>query len=70
MKKKAHQDAQGIIEDARENVKYEITKAAEELKNRIVDLTISAAERVIQEKLTEEQDKILVRDFLEKVDEI
>ena len=67
---KAHEDAQDIINNAREGIKNEIASAKEELKNRIVDLTISAAENVIHEKLSEEQDKKLVREFLEKIDKI
>jgi F-type H+-transporting ATPase subunit b len=66
----AHQEAQEIINNARDNIKYELAKAKEELKEQIVDLTISATKNVIQEKLTEERDKNIIREFLDEVDEL
>lgn len=68
IRKKAHLDAQDIIENARENVKYELLKAKEELRDEIVDLTISTAENLIKDKLTEDDDRKLVKDFLEQLD--
>ena len=70
VREKAHEEAQGIINSAKKDIKYELEKAKEELKDKIIDLTISAAEMVIQEKLTAEDDKKIVKDFLEKVDEL
>lgn len=69
VRKSAHLEAQGIIENARQNIKHELTKAKEELKDKVIDLTISVAEDIIREKLTESQDRKLVREFLDKVDE-
>ncbi len=70
VRKEAQLNAQLIINDARESIKYELSRAKEELKIKIVDLTIRATENVIQEKLTEEGDKKLVEQFLDKIDEI
>jgi len=70
VRKQAHQQAQAIIEKAREDLRYELVKAKEELKDEIVNLTIAAAEEVVQQKLTGENEKKLIRDFLEKVDRI
>ena len=70
VRKKAQEGAQDIIEDARKSIEYELSKAKEELKNQIVDLTIRAAEDLIQEKLTEEGDRKLVENFLEKIEKI
>jgi len=70
VRKKAHEEAQDIIENSRANIKYELGKAKEELKEQIIDLTIKATESVIQEKLTEEDDKKLVGDFLDRLDKI
>jgi len=70
IRKKANEQAEDLINDARKNIKNELEKAKEELKDKIVELTISAAEMVIQEKLTGEGDKRLVKDFLEKADEL
>lgn len=70
LNKNARLDAEKIIENAKRDIKYEILKAKEELKERIVNLTIAAAENLIQEKLTEKRDTQIVRDFLEKIDEV
>jgi F-type H+-transporting ATPase subunit b len=70
IKKDAHLQAQQIIETAKDNIKYEIEKAKEVVKEQIIDLSIRAAEEVIQEKLTEEQDRRIVKDFLNKVGQV
>jgi F-type H+-transporting ATPase subunit b len=69
LRKKAHEEASQIIEHAKENIRYELVKAKQDLKEEIVELSIKAAENIIQEKFTPEQDKNLVRDFLKKIDE-
>jgi F-type H+-transporting ATPase subunit b len=67
MRKKAHEEAQDIIMDARQQVKYEVTKVQEQLKEKIVDIALSAAETVIQEKLNEDGDRKIVEDFIREV---
>ncbi len=67
-KKKANEEAQRIINSAKEDIKYAVSRAREEVKEQIVDLTIRAAEDVIQEKLTTQQDIKLVHDFLKRID--
>ena len=51
----------------RNDIKQEIAKAREALKDEIVNLTISGVENVVGEKLTEESDRKLVRDFLDNL---
>jgi len=68
LKKSAYLESQKIIDQARANIKYEFSKAKEELKEEIIDLSIKAAESVIQEKLTEKEDRKLVKDFLDKIE--
>ena len=67
MRKKAHEEAQDIIIDARQQVKYEVSKAQEQLKEKIVDIALGAARTVIQEKLTEDGDRKIVEDFIREV---
>ncbi|MFA6217943.1 MAG: F0F1 ATP synthase subunit B [Candidatus Omnitrophota bacterium] len=69
-RKKAHEEAQEIITNAQASVKYELSKAKQELKKEIVDLAIGAAENVIQERLTEAEDRKLVEDFLKRMDDV
>ena len=67
MRKKAHEEAQDIITDARAQVKYEVSKVQEQLKEKIVDIALGAARSVIQEKLTEDGDRKIVEDFIREV---
>jgi F-type H+-transporting ATPase subunit b len=69
MRKKAHEEAQDIITDARRQVKYEVSKAQEQLKEKIVDIALGAARTVIQEKLTDEGDRRIVEDFIREVEQ-
>lgn len=68
MRKKAHEEAQDIIKDARVQVKYEVSKVQEQLKEKIVDIALDAARSVIQEKLTEDGDRKIVEDFIREVE--
>jgi len=70
IKKEAHQNAQKILETARGDIKYELTQAKEELKEKIINLTIQASEAVIQDKLTEEEDRKIIKSFLDKVETV
>lgn len=69
IRKKAYAEAQGIIENSRANMKYELAKAKESVKEELIDLTIRAAEHIIEEKLTSGQDRKVVEEFLERIDE-
>ncbi|MFH0917503.1 MAG: F0F1 ATP synthase subunit B [Candidatus Omnitrophota bacterium] len=68
MRKKAHEEAQDIITDARQQVKYEVSKVQQQLKERIVDIALGAARTVIQEKLTGDGDRKIVEDFIREVE--
>jgi len=68
MRKKAYEQAQEIIENAKKNMEYELSRAKEEVKNEIIDMVIKGADELIGEKLTAEQDKKLVADFLDEID--
>jgi F-type H+-transporting ATPase subunit b len=70
IRKKANQEADEMVNNAKESIKYELSKAKEELKETIVDLTIQSTENLIKEKMTEQNDRRLVKDFLDKVDKI
>ena len=70
IKKDAYQNAQKILETARGDIKYELTQAKEELKEKIINLTMQASEAVIQDKLTEDEDRKIIRNFLDKVETV
>jgi len=66
----AHLQAQEIIDRAKENIKFELAKAKDDLKKDVIDLTIKATENLIREKLNSNQDKLIVNNFLDEVDKI
>jgi F-type H+-transporting ATPase subunit b len=68
MRKKAHEEAQDIITDARVQVKHEVSKVQEQLKERVVDIALGAARSVIQEKLTEAGDRKIVENFIYEIE--
>ncbi|MCX5686325.1 MAG: F0F1 ATP synthase subunit B [Candidatus Omnitrophica bacterium] len=68
VREKAQEDAERLFEKTRENIKVEAAKAEERLKNKIVDIAIEAAEKVIEEKLSEAGDRKLVEGFINKLE--
>jgi len=70
MRKAAHEEAQDILTDARKQVKFEIAQAQEKLKEKIIDIALEAAGTVIQEKLTEEEDRKIVDNFIKEIEKI
>ncbi len=65
----ARKDADKIIAAAKDNIQLEISKAKEELKKTMVDMTIRATEKLIKEKHNKEQDRKLVNDFLAELED-
>ncbi len=70
IKKEAQVGAQMILEDARAQTRYELVRAKEELKDEIVDLVLKTTEQVIEEKLTPDNDRKLVQDFIDKIGKV
>lgn len=70
IRKDAYLQSQEILETARQEIKYELGKAKEELKEEIINISIGAAETVIQEKLTEDEDRKIVKEFVDRIDTI
>ncbi len=68
VRESSQHEARKILEKAQENIDIELARAKEELKNKVVDLTINTAEKIIKEKLTEEKDRKLVSEFIEEID--
>jgi F-type H+-transporting ATPase subunit b len=68
IKQQAQSQAQELLSKAREEIAYELSKAKQELKNSVIDLAMSAAEKLIKEDLSPENDKKLIDDFLKMVE--
>lgn len=65
---KANEEADRIVESAKETIKYEKLEALTDLKNQIALLSIDIAEKLIQEELSKDkkQDK-LIEKFLNDI---
>ncbi|MCM8813964.1 MAG: F0F1 ATP synthase subunit B [Candidatus Omnitrophica bacterium] len=70
MRKKAYLDAQLVIENTNEMIRQKILKAETDLKEKIIELSLRAAEFAIQEKFTEAGDRKLIEDFLKDLDRV
>ena len=66
IQKKAHEEARAIVEQGRRNVELELAKAQTILEERAVELVISTSERLIKQKLDDEGQRSLVRDFIDR----
>ncbi|MFA6321218.1 MAG: F0F1 ATP synthase subunit B [Candidatus Omnitrophota bacterium] len=64
----AREDGEKIFAKAQESIKAEVAKAEEALKDKIVNLTIDVAAKVIQERLTEADDKAIVETFIKAME--
>jgi F-type H+-transporting ATPase subunit b len=68
IRQKAREEAQQIVENARQAVQFELAKARKDFRNEVVDITIRAAENLIEERLSVEQDRKIVEDFLQRIE--
>lgn len=68
MKEKARQEATQIIDDARSELRYEFARSREALKGEIVDMVVKVTEKMIQEKLTFDQDKKIIEQLLTELE--
>jgi F-type H+-transporting ATPase subunit b len=63
----SHLQADNIIRKAKEEIELEKKKAMKELRQDIVAISISAAEKVIRKEIDEKTHSKLVEEFLEQV---
>ena len=68
LRQSARKESDEILVKARENIKQEIAKAEEELKDKIVNLTVDIAAKVIEERLSVEDDAAIVETFIKKLE--
>ena len=64
----AREESEKIFAKAQDSIKAEVAKAEETLKDKIVNLTIDVAAKVIQEKLTVDDDKAIVETFIREME--
>ena len=68
IRQSAREESEKIFAKAQESIRAEVAKAEDALKDRIVNLTIDIAAKVIQERLTVEDDKAIVETFIREME--
>lgn len=66
---KAHDESNQIVRRAQEEIEFQKEKALMELKERIADLTIMAASKVIEKSLDKKGHEQLLEEYIAKVGE-
>lgn len=66
---KARTEAKNIFDKGLSEIELEKRKAMNEVKGNIVDLSIFAAEKIIQKSMDQEQHEAMILDFIDKVGE-
>ncbi len=64
---KAREEATALVEKAREEIAAEKRKALDDLTERVADLTVAAASRVVSKTLDEADHKRLIEEYLAEI---
>jgi F-type H+-transporting ATPase subunit b len=67
IEEKARQESERILERTRQEIRRERDLAVEQIRGEAVELALAAASRILDERLTEEKDRALVRAYLERI---
>ena len=67
---KAHEEANQIVKRAQEEIEFQKEKALMELKEKIADLTIMAASKVLAKSLDKKDHERLLEEYVSKVGEM
>lgn len=63
----ARQQAEKMVRDAEETIRYEREKALAEMRAKVVDLTVLATSRILQESVDDARHRKMVQDFIDQV---
>ena len=67
---KSHTDAEDIMSKARLNIDLERKKALAEVRNQVIDLTVYASARLIQQSINHDTAERLVDDVISEVEKL
>ncbi|UCD17855.1 MAG: F0F1 ATP synthase subunit B [Candidatus Zixiibacteriota bacterium] len=68
IKMNAQQEARGIISRTNEQLERDVAKAKVQLKEEMVSITLSAAEKVLHEKLDDRKERELIGRFIDGIE--
>lgn len=63
----ARQQAEKMVRDAQETIRYERQKALAEMRAQVVDLTLLATGKILQESMDDVRHRKMVEDFINQV---
>lgn len=63
----ARQQAEKMVRDAEETIRYERERALAEMRTQVVELTLLATSRILQESVDDARHRKMVEDFIEQV---
>ncbi len=64
----ARREQQELLERSRRDIEREMERSMAELRLQVVDLAIAAASKLVQRNLTDDDNRRLVREFVEQID--
>ncbi|MCJ7459576.1 MAG: F0F1 ATP synthase subunit B [candidate division Zixibacteria bacterium] len=70
VKENARKEALEILGRSKEEIQRELEKAKVQLKNDLVNLSLQAAEKIIQVRLDKEKDRKYISDFIQGLEKI
>jgi F-type H+-transporting ATPase subunit b len=70
LKGEAREKAEAQLSKARQDIEVESQKALVELRDKVVELTIGAAEKLLNEKLDDDAHRRLIREYIDGLGEM
>jgi F-type H+-transporting ATPase subunit b len=70
IREQSRAEAKDIISKAREDLSRDVAKAKVELRNDMINMAVTATEKVIAEKLNDEKHRQLIGRFIDEVENI
>ena len=67
---KAHEESNQIVKRAQEEIEFQKEKVLMELKEKIADLTIMAASKVIEKSLDKKDHEQILNEYISKMGEL
>lgn len=65
--KEAHEEAETIVKRGKLEAEREKEKAADSIKNQVVDLAVLVSSKALEQSIDEDQHRRLIKDFIAKV---
>ena len=68
LKRKAKEEAAGLIKNAERQIQQETARAVQEIRREVVDLSLAVASKLIKKNLSQEDNDRLIQDSLDQIE--